>query len=227
MATYGYTRVSTGEQALGTSLADQRRKLEGLAMMRGEELTDIATDAGVSGAVPFDQRPAGAALLAKLQPGDVVLVAKLDRIFRSAEDALSRARRWKEQHIGLVVADMGVDPVTDNGTSRMFFGMLALVAEFERERIRERMADGRKAKAKQGGHIGGKRPFGYEVEGTGKEARLVPLPEEQELIQRILALRGQGASLRAISAELEQEGHRLSHVGVKRLLARHGHAEAA
>ena len=227
MATHGYTRVSTTEQASGTSLEEQRRRIEGIAMARGEELAEVHTDAGVSGSVAFDQRPAGKRLLKCLERGDTVIVAKLDRAFRSAEDALTRARLWKELGVGLVVADMGLEPVTENGASRMFFGMLALVAEFERERIRERMVDGRRAKAKAGGHNGGKRPFGYAVEGSGKEARLVPLPNEQELIRRVLALHRQGRSLRTISAALAEEGHRLSHVGVKRLLARHDKPEAA
>ena len=48
--------------------------------------------------------------------------------------------------IDLIVADMGTEPVTQNGVSRMFFGMLALVAEFERERIKEQSAEGCAAK---------------------------------------------------------------------------------
>lgn len=73
-------------------------------------------------------------------------MAKLDRAFRNAADALATAEQLNAQKIDLIVADMGSEPVIQNGVSRMFFGMLALVAEFERERIRERLADGRGAK---------------------------------------------------------------------------------
>jgi DNA invertase Pin-like site-specific DNA recombinase len=42
----------------------------------------------------------------------------------------------------LIVADMGADPVTDNGTAKFFFTVLAAMAEFDRERILERTLDG-------------------------------------------------------------------------------------
>src|ERR671917_2564176 len=101
------------------------------------------------------ERPGGRELLAVLRPGDTVIVAKLDRAFRNAADALATAETWKKRGVDLIVADMGTEPVTQNGVSRMFFGMLALVAQFERERIAERTAEGRAAKRRAGGHIGG------------------------------------------------------------------------
>jgi DNA invertase Pin-like site-specific DNA recombinase len=121
-------------------------------------------------------------LLARLQKGDALIVAKLDRAFRNAADALATAEQLKARKVDLIVADMGSEPVTQNGVSRMFFGMLALVAEFERERTRERLADGRGAKRAAGGHIGGSAPFGYHKVGAGRSARLEPIPEQQDAI---------------------------------------------
>jgi hypothetical protein len=65
-------------------------------------------------------------------------------------DALATAEQLKARKMDLIVADMGSEPVTQNGVSRMFFGMLALVAEFERDRIKERSAEGRIAKRRGG-----------------------------------------------------------------------------
>ncbi len=138
-----------------------------------------------------------------LKPGDVLIVAKLDRAFRSAADALNRADAWKKQGVRLIVADMGVEPVTDNGASKMFFGMLALVAEFERDRIRDRLSNGRHAKAAKGGHLGGEAPFGYRVEGLGKDARLIEVPEQQAALATIRELCGSMA-LRKIAEEVER-----------------------
>lgn len=219
MGVYGYVRVSTADQATGTSLDEQERRIRGVAMMRGVEVTHVFREPGISGSVPLEDRPIGRELLAALRPHDTLIVAKLDRAFRHAADALTKADAWLRQGIDLIVADMGSEPVTGNGVAKMFFGMLALVAEFERERLLERTNDGRRAKAARGGHIGGAAPFGYRVVGKGKDARLVEVPEQQAAISTIRSLRGQ-ASLRQIAEEIRvRHGVRISHEAVRGVLA--------
>jgi DNA invertase Pin-like site-specific DNA recombinase len=178
----------------------------------------LLEEPGVSGGKPLAERPVGTEMLASLSRGDTVIISKLDRGFRNAADALNTAEIWKQQGIDLIVADIGSEPVTRNGLSRMFFGMLALVAEFERERIKERMAEGKEGKRQKGGHIGGTAPFGYQVEGKGRDARLIPVPEQQAAIRKIKELRAEGRSLRAIAATLAEDGIKLSHEGVAAVL---------
>ncbi len=219
MAVFGYVRVSTVEQANGTSLEEQRRRISGVALTRGWAIESVYEEVGVSGAVPLEIRSAGRALLAQLRREDTLIVAKLDRAFRSAADALSKAESWRDAGVQLVVADMGPDPVTDTGAAKLFFGMLALVAEFERERILERTSDGRRAKAARGGHVGGTPPFGHRVQGVGVDARLVPVPEQQAALATIRRLHGR-VGLRRIATEVERvHGVRISHEGVRRVLA--------
>ena len=222
MATYGYVRVSTAEQGGDdrTSLDTQRRRIEGLASAIGLTLDAVFTEPGVSGSRPLRERPEGARLWATLRPGDRIIAAKLDRLFRSAADALATAEELKGRYIELYLLDMGTEPVTGAGAARLFFGMLALVAEFERTRIVERITEGKRAKRQRGGHTGGKRPFGYQVQGEGRAATLEPDPDEQAAIARILTARAAGKSLRAIKAELAQAGHSISHQTVRRVLAR-------
>ncbi len=215
MATYGYTRVSSTDQVAGSSLGDQRRRIDAIAALRGDAVAAVYSDEGVSGSVPLAGRPSGAAMLAVLTAGDVVIVAKLDRMFRSASDALTTAEQWKAQGISLVLSDMGAEPVTENGVSRLFFGMLALVAEFERGRIAERRADGQRAKRAKGGHLGGNAPFGYQVIGHGKDASLLPVPSEQAAIAGMRAARVGGASLRVIGRRYDMPA-----MSVKRILER-------
>lgn len=181
-----YARVSSVEQndPNASSMPEQRRKTKAVAQLRAADTFDIAVyeDGAVSGSIPLSERPSGGRMLADAQKGDVILASKMDRLFRSAIDALQTAEDLKERGIDLILIDMGVEPVTSNGVGKMFFGVLALLAEFERERILERTADGRKAKLKKSGHCGGPPPFGYSVKGKGKEAMLVPDEKEQEML---------------------------------------------
>src|SRR3954454_18752259 len=54
---------------------------------------------GISGAKPLAERPQGAALLSRMRPGDTLIVARLDRAFRNAADALATAERFKAQRM--------------------------------------------------------------------------------------------------------------------------------
>jgi len=222
MSTYGYCRVSTQEQESGQSLAEQERKVRAIADYHGVPLDDLAVEPAVSGSVPFARRQAGGELFAKLTNGDTLIVSKLDRAFRDTEDALATSRMLREAGVRLIVADIGVDPVTGEGTGKMFFTILAAMAEFERARIRERTEEGRRAKKARGGHTGGVTPFGYRKEGIGREAVLVEDYAEQTAAKWIREQGAQGVASRKISADLETHfGFKLSHVAVCRVINRH------
>jgi DNA invertase Pin-like site-specific DNA recombinase len=186
----GYVRCSTDKQVEGTSPEEQTRKINALAAMRGVDKFDVTLyeDLGVSGSIPLGLRPAGERLLAEARKGDTVVAVKLDRLFRSAVDALDTVRRLRAQGIDVILIDLGMDPVNSSSTGRLFFGMLATFAEFERERITERMAEGRAAKRSANGHVGGRPPYGFRVVGAGKQARLEPAEEEQAIARSIVAL---------------------------------------
>ena len=217
MATYGYCRVSTVRQAdEGESLEVQRRQLEGYAMMHGLTLDRMFVERGVSGSKPLRERPEGKALLEALRPGDVILTAKLDRMFRSALDALDVLASFKGRSISLHMLDLGGD-VTGNGVSKLVFTILSAVAEAERDRIRERVSIVKTDQRDRGRFLGGSVPFGYAV---GDDGALVPVLAQQEAIRRMRELRAEKASLRAIAAEMKACGHQLSHEAVRAILER-------
>jgi DNA invertase Pin-like site-specific DNA recombinase len=218
MATYLYKRVSTLEQMNNTSLDDQERMCAGAAMMRGLTVDEVFSDAGISGSVELALRPSGRELALRLTAGDTVIANHIDRMFRDAADALNTVKHWKEKGVSLIFAQLGPDPVTDNGTAKMMFGMLAMMAEWEREKIMARMQAGRDAKKAAGGYTGGPAPFGYRAVGEGRGAMLVAVPEEQKAIERIKQLRAEGMSLRSTALAVSEElGISISHVTVKRV----------
>jgi len=98
------------------------------------------------------------------------------------------AQKFKQEGVDLVLTDMGNDPVTQNGPAKLFFTILAGVAEFERERIAERITTGKRAKRANGGHPGGSAPFGTVVVGTGREAVRRENPAEQVVIRAVREL---------------------------------------
>ena len=89
MACLGYVRVSTDRQAdEGQSLGAQQRVIQGYAMQQGWTVDEIFVECGVSGSTPLAERPQGQRLLTRLAVGDIVIIPKLDRMFRSALNAL-------------------------------------------------------------------------------------------------------------------------------------------
>jgi DNA invertase Pin-like site-specific DNA recombinase len=221
MATYGYVRVSTQRQAdEGESLAVQQRQITGYATMIGASVPTFFVEEGVSGTKPLGERPAGAELLAKLQRGDVIVCAKLDRMFRSALDALTMVKAFKEKGVSLHLIDLGGD-VAGNGISKLFFTIISAVAEAERDRIVQRILDVKRDQKRQGKHLGGKRPFGYQIDEDGK---LIKDEREQAAIGKAKAMHAADKSLRAIQAALVADGHKVSHVTVNRILKGDGAA---
>jgi putative DNA-invertase from lambdoid prophage Rac len=219
MAVYGYARVSTARQASeGESLEVQQRQIEGYALMHGLTLAGVLVEEGVSGSVPVEERPVGGPLFAKLQRGDIVIAAKLDRLFRSALDALKVVESLKTRGVKLHLLDLGGD-IAGNGLSKLFLTIAAAFAEAERDRIRERIGQVKADQKARGRYLGGKLPFGFRRSESGD---LVPHEAEQETIREIVALRAQGRPLRVIAEAVAAKGHRLSHEGVAGVLRASG-----
>jgi DNA invertase Pin-like site-specific DNA recombinase len=181
------------------SLAAQQQQIAGYAMMKNWTIAEHFVERGVSGSLPLADRPEGNRMLATVGNNDIIVVAKLDRAFRSAADALTVLEELKDQGVGLHMIDLGGD-VIGNGVSRMVFTILAAVAEGERDRLRERIRDAKRYLASLGVHSGGSRPFGFDIVLDGEVRRLVPNAAEQAVIDRMKTMRKNGATLRAIGA---------------------------
>src|ERR1700734_3120102 len=113
-----YARVSTVEQAMpGTvSPGHQLKKAREIAVLRDVSPHQILEyrDDGVSGSMPLRQRPAGKRMIDESSRGDTIIASKMDRLFRSALDALHTAEWLKESGIDLILADISIEPVTSS-----------------------------------------------------------------------------------------------------------------
>jgi DNA invertase Pin-like site-specific DNA recombinase len=216
---FGYCRVSTSRQAEeGESLDVQQRTLEGYAKMHGLILDRVYVERGVSGSKPLPEREQGKAMVAELRPGDIVLSAKLDRMFRSATDALDVMEAMKAAGVALHLIDLGGDVTTNGGNtvSKLTFTILAAVAEAERDRTRERISEVKRDQRDRGHFLGGLPPYGYRrVPGTKSD--MEPIPEKRRFIRQIVKDREQGLSLRAIQARLAAKGEILALLSIDRV----------
>ena len=113
--------------------------------------------------------------LAGLRRCDIVIAAKLDRLFRSALDALQVVESLNTRGVKLHLLDLGGD-IAGNGISKLFPTIAAALARAERERIGQVKAD-QKAR---GRYLGGKVPFGFR---RGDDGELVPHSAEQEALR--------------------------------------------
>jgi DNA invertase Pin-like site-specific DNA recombinase len=138
-----YARVST----TGQSAENQLLALRGFAAARGWTTAEFV-DHGVSGT--REKRLALEALLteARARRVDIVICVKLDRLARSVHHLVALVREFEALGVDLVVLDQAIDTTTPSG--RLLFHVLASVAEFERDLIRDRVLAGlRRARAQK------------------------------------------------------------------------------
>lgn len=191
-----YIRVSTEEQAQrGFSLPAQRERLESFAKSQGWTLARVYEDDGYS--AKDTNRPALQAMLADVQPGEVILAYKLDRLTRSVLDLYELMKRFDQRGVLFKSATEEFNTTTPHG--RLMITLVAVLAQWERETIAERVKMGRQKKAASGEWPGGPVPFGYiaqpgKARGGRTLLQLTPDPDRAHLVQEAFEryLAGQG-----------------------------------
>lgn len=135
---YGYGRVSTVLQ--DTALQEDAFRRAGVKHVTTEKWSSVGT------------RPALAALLGKLKPGDTVVVYKLDRLGRSLQDLLAILDKIGAAGATFRSLTEPIDTTTPAG--KLMYSILGAVAEFERSLIRQRSIAGQRAARERGKHCG-------------------------------------------------------------------------
>ncbi|MGH9320566.1 MAG: recombinase family protein, partial [Vicinamibacteria bacterium] len=206
-----YTRVSTDEQRReGHSLDAQARLCRERAESEGYDVPDVYSEA-LSGAK--SDRPEYQRLLADAASGkfEAVYVWKFDRLGRDAEELLRARRMLEAAGVRLVSVTEGEEE------SNLIYGVRALVAQEEREKISERTRIGLEEVA-AGGRALGPAPLGYRhVPGErdragrwlpGKEPRWLVHDDEAEIVRRAHELYRAGVGVNRVAATLNEEGYR-------------------
>jgi site-specific DNA recombinase len=153
---FGYARISSATQEDNTSISVQRERILAYAKAHALEAPTIIAETG-SGA---DADRAGLSdLRQRLQPGDTLVVLRLDRLFRSVVDGLPFFRDTEARGIAIRSVTENLD--TGSPMGRLMLTMVLAFATAERELIAERMASGKKRNAETGKFNGGPVPFGY------------------------------------------------------------------
>lgn len=145
MATFGYTRVSTKEQ----TVENQHREITAA----GHQVDFWFDDEGVSGKVPAMQRPQFAKMIGQFRNGETLIVTKLDRLGRDAQDVGATIKMLAARRIQIIVLQLGgVDLASPAG--KMMLTMLGAVAEMERDLLVERTHSGLERAKAQGKTLG-------------------------------------------------------------------------
>jgi DNA invertase Pin-like site-specific DNA recombinase len=140
----GYARTSTRDQLTGLEAQVRELTAAGCAKVFQEH------GSGVDAA-----RPELVKALEYIREGDVFMVTKPDRLARSTADLMATAKALQAKGVELRILSMNLD--TTSPTGKLMLGVLASVAEFEREIMLERQRDGI-AKAKANGKFKGRQP---------------------------------------------------------------------
>lgn len=172
---FAYCRVSTAEQ----TTENQIREIETVGFAIDPKRVIAET---VSGSVPAMERKQFAKLVDRLDEGDVVVVSKLDRLGRNAMDVRATVERLAKDGVRVHCLALGNMDLT-SAAGKMTMGVIAAVAEFERDLLIERTQMGLK-RAKAAG------------KALGRPSSLSP-----EDCNAILSKRAAGASLGVLAKE--------------------------
>lgn len=176
MAIFAYGRVSTKDQ----TTENQRCEIE----TQGYKIDYWFADEGVSGKVPASQRPQFKKMLERIRDGETLIVSKLDRLGRDAQDVGATIKALAKRRIEVIVLQLGKLDLT-SPAGKLMLNMLAAVAEMERDLLVERTQAGLQ-RAKSEGKVLGR-----------------PTKTNDEQREQIISRHKRGASVSELSREYE------------------------
>ncbi len=167
---YGYARVSSPTQNLDTQVV--QLTAYGCQKIFQEKLSGRS----------MRNRAQFSTLLEAVTTGDTVVVTKLDRFARSTQDALNTMATLTERGVSLVVLNMGGDVVdTSTAIGKLLITVLAGIAEFEADLIKERQREGIAAARARGVYKGRPRTYTAHHKGLAHALELLAARDRNHL----------------------------------------------
>lgn len=199
MTTLAYLRVSTDQQ--NDSGAGLEAQYDACLNAAGE-LAGVYRDEGVSGSTGLDKRPALLEAIGVLTPGDVLMVAKRDRLGRDPL-VVAMIESAVQRKGARIMSAAGEGTGSDSPSDVLMRRIIDAFAEYERLIIGARTKAALRAKKVRGERVGGI-PYGYQL---GSDHRsLIEQPDEQDIKRQVLSWREAGVSYSGIAERLNAQG---------------------
>ena len=195
-----WIRVSTEDQAQGDSPEHHEERARSYAKSRGWEVKELYNLAGQSGKAVM-QNSEAKRMMKDIERGHItgLVFSKLARLSRNRRELEDFSDFFNKHEADLISLSEAIDTSTAGG--RMFFHLLGVFAQWEREEITERVNASVLTRAKLGKSINGSAPYGFQW----KDRKLIQVPEEaairREAYELFLQHRRKGVVAKLLNAK--------------------------